>query len=127
MSDTQRDSIYSLFKEEDNIKKKVITRCKHYIPTAHYKQFFSKDDNNVGMIDVIVHRDSFNLFRIGAFLNSPNGSLSYIPISIEDEFSKDDFWKVIDLPNHFSTDDEIYVYYGVLDTLGLEYHKTNIQ
>lgn len=127
ITDTQRDSIYSLFKEEEIIKNKVITRCKHYIPTAHYKQFISKCNNNVGMIDVIVHRDSFNLFRIGAFLNSSNGSLSYIPISIEDEFSKDDFWKVIDLPNHFSTDDEIYVYYGVLDTLGLEYHKTNIQ
>lgn len=127
ISDTQRDSIYSIFKEEDNIKKKIITRRKHYIPTTHYKNFVSKGDERVGLIDVIVHRDSFNLFRIGAFLNSPNGSLSYIPISIEDEFSKDDFWKMIDLPNHFSTDDEIYVYYGVLDTLGLEYHKTNIE
>lgn len=127
ISDTKRDSIYSLFKEEDNIKKKVIALCKQYIPTAHYKHFISADNSSVGMIDVVAHRDSCNLYKIGAFINSPNGSLSYIPISIEDEFSKDDFWKVIDLPNHFSKDDDIYVYYGVLDTKGLEYHITNIE
>lgn len=124
--DSRRDSIYMLFSVEDSIKNAVVTQFKHYIPNNHYKKFYSTENNKLGMIDVVMHRDSSNLFKIGVFINTPNGSLVYIPVSMSDEFSSDKFWKEIDLVHRFKSDDEIYVYYGILDTLGLEYHTTKM-
>ena len=121
-TDSEKDSIYAIFDIEDSIKKSLKKRLKHFIPNKHYKDLIVST-SNVGLIDVIVYRDSCNLFKKGAFVNGTNGRSSFVPLSITEEFNSDTFWKTIDLSKHFSPDDNIYVYYGVLDTLGLEYNS----
>ena len=118
-----RDSIYQLFYVEEKIKNTIKQRLGHYIPTAHYKAI-NNEKLLKNMIDVVVYNDSCNLFRIGAFVYSSNDEITFIPLSVEDEFSSDKFWDAINVSKRFNKDADIYVYYSVLDTFGLEYYKT---
>jgi len=119
--DSVRENIYELYDLEKCIKENIKKTKGHYIPTDIYKR---SDTCNLNMVDIIQYQDTSYLYRYGAFVNTTNGSLSYIPLSIYDEFSCDDFWKKINMTKHFKPQDDIYVYYGALDTLGLEY--TNV-
>lgn len=124
MDDTAKEEIYNLYQKEEIIKHEIIKRQKHFIPTNQYKAINSKNSLQKNIIDIVQYKDECNLFRNGAFTISSNGMISFVPLSIYDEFSSEDFWSKINLSQRFSPKDDIYVYYGVLDTLGLEYHKT---
>lgn len=116
--DKERENIYNLYELEKNIKDFILKTKGHYIPTETYKRFY---DCNIDMVDVVQYQDTCSLYKYGAFVNSNNGTLSYAHLSFYDEFSRDDFWERINLTKHFKPQDDIYVHYGVLDTLGLEY------
>ena len=120
--DTERNGIYSLFSIEENIKNAITTNTGHYIPTTHYKKINTEECKNVNMIDIVRFRHGGNLFKFGALLNSSNGIVSYVPLAEYDEFSPGGFWNKIGINHRFNRDEDIYVYYGELDTLGLEYH-----
>lgn len=124
MDDATKEEIYYLYQKEECIKHEILKRQKHFIPTNHYKEINSISSLKRNIIDIIQYQDECNLFRNGAFTISSNGMISFIPLSIEDEFSSDTFWSKINLSKTFSPKEDIYVYYSVLDTLGLEYHKT---
>lgn len=116
--DYERENIYKLYDMEKNLKEFILKTKGHYISTEIYKRFYAC---SINMVDVVQYQDTCSLYKYGAFVNTNNGSLSYVHLSFYDEFSSDDFWERINLIKHFKPRDDIYVYYGVLDTLGLEY------
>lgn len=119
--DEVKENIYRLFEEEYSLKQEIIQQGKHYIPTEHYQTIATTRLKGKNMIDIVDYRDNCDLFRIGAFAHSSGGDISYIPLSIYDEFSSDDFWAKIDIVHKFTQNEDVYMYHGVLDTLGLEY------
>lgn len=122
--DYGKNEIYDLFETEERIKEAIIQKQRHYIPFEHYKSIITKPSLSKNVIDVVQYKDDSNLYRAGAFVSTSKGSISFIPLSTHDEFSSDEFWNKINLFHRFSPKEDIFVYYGVLDTLGLEYHKT---
>lgn len=117
VEDSDRENIYELYDLEKCIKENIRKKS-HYIPIDIYNNF---DSCNLNLVDIIQYPDSNGLYWDGAFVKTTEGFLSYIPLSIHDEFSSEDFWDKINLAKHFNQQDDIYVYYGVLDTHGLEY------